>query len=126
VTVKYHLAVRLDRERFAPGEQVTGRVEVVEEAKGRELTVALEYRDWTSDYRSISRSVPLATPLGVGDLQAGASFPFSLALPADAAPEHTGVNGAVSWGIHAHLERFGPDFHAWHVIQVATAAPAGR
>ncbi len=123
--MKNHLAVELARGTYAPGEAVSGTVRVLEAAKGRELALALEYRDWTSDYRAVNRSVPLPAPLHIGDLEAGASFPFSVGLPADALPQQVGRFGAASWGIHAHLDRRGPDFHAWHAIELSASRVAG-
>ena len=116
--MKDHLALELARGTYAAGEQVSGTVRVLEAAKGRELTLALEYRDWTSDYRAVNRSVALPGPLHVGDLEDGASFPFSVRLPEDALPEQYGRFGAASWGVHAQLERSGPDFHAWHQFEL--------
>jgi hypothetical protein len=88
------LVIKPERDTYFPGEQVNGTVEVLEAMNGRQLTVALEYRDWTNDYRTIMRSISPGAPLQTGDPEAGASFSFSLALPADALPNQTGMVGA--------------------------------
>jgi hypothetical protein len=116
------LAIKPERDTYSPGEQVNGTVEVLEATNGRQLTVALEYRDWTNDYRTIMRSISPGAPLRTGDLEAGASFAFGLVLPADALPNQTGKLGATGWGLHAQVEKFGPDVHCWHLLSVPATA----
>ena len=116
------LVIRPERDTYSPGEQVNGTVEVLEAMSGRQLTLALEYRDWTSDYRTIMRSISPGAPMQTGDLEAGASFSFSLALPTDALPNQTGQVGATGWGLHAQVEKFGPDVHCWHLLSVPAPA----
>ena len=118
-TATPHLAITLDRPAFRPGEAVTGSVQIAETVDARALTVALEYRDWTSDYHSVGRTVPAANPLGTGTLQAGMSFPFAVTLPSDPLPNQSGEFGSASWGVHARADRRGIDYHAWHVFELA-------
>lgn len=119
-----HLTIKLEGAGYTPGEAVTGTVETLTPMKCKELTVALEYRDWTPDYHAVSREVPLQAPLHVGDLEEGQSFSFSIALPADALPGQSGTYGSTSWGVHARLAHLGPDVHAWQPLKVAEPAHA--
>lgn len=114
-----HLAITLDQPASRPGDAVTGSVQVAETVEARALTVALEYRDWTSDYHGVGRTVALATPLATGTLQAGMNFPFAVTLPADALPNQSGQFGSASWGVHARADRRGIDYHAWQVFRLA-------
>jgi hypothetical protein len=116
--VSGQLAISTARDAYAPGEEVSGHINVLEHVGARQLTVALEYRDWTEDYRAVNRSIALDAPLHAGDLEPGTSLPFSIALPADALPAQSGTYGQTSWGVHARLERLGPDLHFWQPVQV--------
>ena len=116
-----HLAITLDRPAFGPGDAVTGSVQIAETVEARELTVALEYRDWTADYHAVHRTVSTASPLATGTLQAGMSLPFTVTLPADALPNQSGTFGSTSWGVHARADRRGIDYHAWHVFDLTDA-----
>ncbi len=113
------LAIKPERQSYSPGETVSGTIEVLESVNAKELTVALEYRDWTSDYHSVSRTVPAQAPLHVGNLEQGQSLDFGFALPADALPNQTGRFGSTAWGLHARVAHFGPDLHVWLVVHVA-------
>ena len=101
-----------------PGEHIAGTVEVVDEARADELTIVLEYREVTADYRIAARSVVSPGPLHAGPLTAGQTFPFSFALPGDALPNGSGRMGSTSWGLHARIARFGPDLHTWLPLSV--------
>ena len=92
------LEISPERGSYSPGERVLGTIVVLEATDARELTITLEYRDWTSDYRSVSRSVPHDTALHAGDLELGASFRFGFTLPADALPNQSGTFGSTSSG----------------------------
>ncbi len=114
-----HLTISLDRPAFRPGEAVTGSVQIAETVEARELTVALEYRDWTADYHAVGRAIAAATPLATGTLQAGMSYPFAVTLPVDVLPGQSGDFGSTSWGAHARADRRGIDYHAWHAFALA-------
>jgi len=118
------LEIETERTSYAPGEPISGTVEVLEPAHAKQLTLALEYRDWTADYHSVSRALPLDGPLHIGDLEQGATFSFTVQLPADALPNQRGEFGATGWGLHAQVERFGLDAHAWHEVSVPAPARA--
>jgi hypothetical protein len=116
--VSDHLTITAERQGYNPGERIAGNVEVLDEVKAKELTIVLEYREVTSDYRVVSRAVPSEAPLRVGPLARGETFPFSFVLPADALPNASGKMGATTWGLHARIARFGPDVHAWLPLSV--------
>ncbi len=111
--MKTHLVVTVDHPAYRAGDTVSGSVEITEASDARRLTVALEYRDWTADYRAVSLAVPLEPPLATGSLQAGRRLQFTIALPADALPGQSGDFGSTSWGVHARADRRGIDYHAW-------------
>lgn len=119
MSAQHHLEITLDHPAYRPGDAVTGSVQIVDAVETRALTVTLEYRDWTADYRGVGRTVESVSPLGTGTLQAGMSLPFAVSLPADALPNQSGEFGSTSWGVHARADRRGIDFHAWHAFQVA-------
>jgi hypothetical protein len=112
------VAIHPEKDAYNPGDTVSGTVVVVESASAHQLELTLEYRDATSDYVGIARTVALAGPLTQGDLQEHASFPFSVALPADALPNCKGVIGLTTWGLHAQVVRTGFDANMWHPIDV--------
>jgi hypothetical protein len=113
------LEISPERNTYAPGERVLGTVVVLEATPARELTVTLEYRDWTADYRSVSRSVPHDTSLHAGDLEQGASFRFGFTVPTDALPNQNGTFGSTGWGLHARIDKRGIDTNAWLALNVA-------
>jgi hypothetical protein len=120
--VSEQIAIRAEQGSYEPGDDVRGAVEVAEATHCKKLTLALEYRDWTSDYHSIDRTVALDAPLHEGDLESGASFKFSVALPPDALSNQSDGEGSTSWGLHARVVRTGSDLHAWLAIDVPARA----
>jgi hypothetical protein len=114
--VKLSLAVE-DRPYHA-GEWVRGRVEVQEGGHSRGLTVSLLQRDRTADYGGVVRRVD-GPELHQGDLQAPASFEFSLQIPADAPPSYSDTYGAIYWEVDAKSDERGIDTHARSTIVVA-------
>jgi hypothetical protein len=113
-----HLEIKPAQARYQRDEVVTGTLEIVAPVDARELTVALEYRESTSDYHHTARSVTTPRALHQGPLTAGQSFNFSFQLPADALPNQSGRFGSVNWGLHARIAKFGPDLHTWQPIDV--------
>ena len=77
--------LELDRERYAPGETIKGTILVTEGGDSRALEAILEYKEETADYSEVAISIP-SGPLHEGELTAGTSFEFELALPPDALP----------------------------------------
>jgi hypothetical protein len=116
-----HLTIKPAREKYQPGELITGTLDILEPVKAQTLTLALEYRESTGDYRQTARSVTLTAPLHEGPLSVGQSFSFSLQLPSDTLPNQTGQAGSLRWGLHSRIARFGPDLHTWQPIDVRPA-----
>jgi hypothetical protein len=111
------LALELERDRYAPGETVSGVVRVVEGGGSRSLEVALEYRERTRDYSAVARRVATG-PLHQGELPPGHTFPFSLQLPADAPPAHSTPNASLAWHVDAKSDERGLDTHDEREIHV--------
>lgn len=112
--------LQLERERFAPGERVTGTVLVTEGGGSRALEVALAFHEKSPDYEELpfSRSQALHT----GDVQAGQSLAFALELPADALPGYRSEHGELYWEIDLKSDEMGPDTHVRRRIEVVSAA----
>jgi hypothetical protein len=95
------LVVEPERERYHPGEVVTGRV-VVEEGGGsaRWLEVALEFCERTPDHHAVARNIP-GEIIDTGPLAAGDAYDFAIALPADALPGVRTDFAALYWRVYA-------------------------
>jgi hypothetical protein len=118
----------LDRNECAPGDTVSGRVDVVEGGSCRSLTVALEFREKADVYDAVARTVPAEAPLQTGELTEGASLPFSITLPADAPPTFRSAHGRLFWVVKAQADQRGRDAVSELELRVAAAAahaPAG-
>jgi len=115
------LELRVDRERYAPGDTVTGTVAVLEGGRSRALEVLLQYNERTEDYAAVAVSVS-SGPLQAGDLATGSAFAFRLALPPDALPNHRSDHGELYWELDAKSEERGADTHERRRIDVEPAA----
>lgn len=118
------LELRLDGDRFAPGDVVTGSVHVVEGGRCRSLTVELQFREEAGEYTSVARTADAGT-LHTGELAAGMDLPFELVLPLDAPPSFRSAHGRLFWIVDARADERGRDAHAEREIDVqVTRAPA--
>ena len=104
------LQLQLDRERFAPGDVVSGTIVVVEGGRSRSLEALLEYVEETDDYVEVATSVSSGA-LHTGDLERGMSCRFEVALPADALPNFESAHGALYWQLDAKSDERGRDTH---------------
>lgn len=111
------LQLQLDRERYGPGETVSGKVSVLEGGGSRSLEAALEYKEETADYLEVAIRIPSGL-LHEGDLTAGTSFEFALALPPDALPNYESEHGDLYWEVDAKSDEFGRDTHDRRRIEV--------
>jgi hypothetical protein len=110
--------VRLEREDFTPGEEVKGSVVVTSGGGARRLEVALEFHERSPDYEEVP--VRLESVLHEGDLTAGSSFDFSIALPQDALPGYRSRHGELWWELAVKCdEPFGRDERVRRRIEVA-------
>ena len=105
------LEIRVEQERYAPGDTVAGTVVVSEGGRSRKLEIELRYREQTSeDYQHTAVTLP-GGELHAGDLAAGTSFPFAIALPADALPSYKSAHGELCWELDARSDERGVDTH---------------
>ncbi|MDQ3822163.1 MAG: hypothetical protein M3321_02850 [Actinomycetota bacterium] len=113
------LAIDLDAERVAVGEEVTGRVLVLEGGRSRSLTLTLSFRERSPAY--------LETPLGTaavlhrGDLATGQAFEFRVELPAGALPSVHGKHGELFWEVEAASDEPGLDTRVSRRVEVTVA-----
>ena len=110
------LRPRLDRAHYRAGEVVRGTVDVLEGRPSRALEARLDYveRPPTAEVATSISSGPLHT----GDLTAGASFAFELALPADALPNLESAHGPLFWQLDVKSDRRGRDVHERQRVQI--------
>lgn len=113
--------VQLDRERFVPGDRVSGTVVVRQGGSSRSLQVLLEYHEKVEDYDEVAMELTTG-PLHSGDLETGSSFSFELTLPPDALPNCSSAHGALFWQIDVKSDERGRDSHERRQL-VVDAAP---
>jgi hypothetical protein len=100
---------------------VRGTVLVLEGGPSRRLEVTLEYREKTEeDFQATARTLS-AGELHSGDLATGASYPFEIALPADALPSFRSAHGELYWELDARSDERGRDTHESRRIEVASS-----
>jgi hypothetical protein len=120
--VSPELDLRLDRERYAPGDTIRGTIHVLEGGQSRSVEALLNYNEKTEDYAAVATSVS-SGPLQAGDLATGMSFEFELALPPDAFPNYRSEHGELYWELDIKSEELGPDTHERRRIDVAPVQP---
>jgi hypothetical protein len=122
--VSARLQLELDRDRYTPGETITGRVLVLEGGDSQSLEVLLEYNETAEDdYSAVATSFS-SGPLHTGDLATGMSFDFELALPPDALPNYRSRHGELYWQVDAKsAEVVGRDTHERRRIEVGNSSP---
>jgi hypothetical protein len=111
------LAVELERDRYAPGDVVRGTVKVVEGGGSRRLEVALAFREKAGDYEDTPFTIA-GGDLHTGDLAPGATYAFSIALPADALPTYRSRHGELYWEVDVRSDERGRDTHERKRIEV--------
>lgn len=110
--------LQLDRERYTPGDTIKGNILVLEGADSRFLEVLLEYHEEAEDgYSAVAASVSTGR-LHAGDLAAGMSFDFELALPDDAFPNYRSQHGELYWQLDIKSDKLGRDTHERRRIEV--------
>jgi len=109
--------LQLDRDRYDPGDSVAGTVLVREGGRSRSLEVELGFIEETDDFLEVTRSTSTGH-LHEGDLDAGASFRFELALPPDALPNFTSRHGWLYWRLDVKSDEPGRDSHELRRIDV--------
>lgn len=109
--------LQLERERYEAGGTVKGTIIVMEGGASRSLEARLEYNEETADYHEVPISIP-SGPLHQGELAAGTSFEFELALPADALPNYRSPHGELYWQIDVKSDEPGRDTHERRRLEV--------
>lgn len=104
------LGLELESERFAPGDHVTGKVNVLEGGKSRALTLTLSFHEQTRDYGTVPFSADAV--LHQGDLKAGDWYEFGFELPPDAQPSVKAEHSELYWELDARSDEAGLDTHA--------------
>ena len=110
------LAIELDAERAAAGEEVSGRVLVLDGGRSRSLTLTVSFRERSPSF--------LETPFsdgGVvheGDLATGQAVEFRFALPNDALPTVKGRHGELFWELEAVSDEPGLDTRVSRRLEV--------
>jgi hypothetical protein len=113
------LQLELPRDRFAPGEWVTGAVVVSERVDARSLAVHLMLVEVTRDYGPKAVRSLSSGSLHEGPLPAGSSFPFQVQLEADAPPPYRCQWGQLYWVVDAKADVPGNfDLHATQYLLV--------
>jgi hypothetical protein len=98
---------------------VTGTVFVLEGGRSRKLEVSLNYREST-EQDDVTRVSVSSGELHTGDLASGTSYPFAVAVPADALPNYKSAHGELYWEVDACSDEFGIDTHERRRIEVVT------
>jgi hypothetical protein len=110
------LAIELDAERAAAGEEVSGRVLVLEGGRSRSLTLTLSFCERSPTY--------LETPFSdgcvvhEGDLTTGQALEFGFVLPGDALPSLKGRHGELFWELEAVSDEPGLDSRVSRALEV--------
>ena len=110
------LALALDGEVVAPGERLTGRVEVSEGGKSRSLAVIVRFCGRSPSYVA----VPFEDTRVVhqGKITAGQAVPVEYDVPESALPSVKSEHAELYWEIEAISDEPGLDSHASRVFRV--------
>jgi hypothetical protein len=117
------LEVRLERERYVPGEVVRGLVVGVEGGE-RDVEVSLRFHERSTEYEATTITIPAGSQ---GELAPGSSHRFAIDLPDDAPPSHTSRHGALWWTTDARVGEAGSGRTVSRRIEVVPPplSPAG-
>lgn len=93
------LELRLERDRFAPGDTVRGAATVTEGGGPGEIRVWLSFRERGGEHEAVRATLPGGS-LRAG-LAPGTEYVFAIELPADALPSYISRHGALWWTVDA-------------------------
>jgi hypothetical protein len=117
--VSPRLELELERNRYEPGDTIRGSIVVVEGGRSRSLEVWLEYNEKTEDYSDVATRI--TSPFRhEGELAAGESFDFEVALPRDAAPNYRSEHGELFWELNVKSDELGRDTSVRRRLEVVT------
>lgn len=98
-----YFAVTLDRERYAPGEELGGRIVATEDVRGRAILIGLRHHADSDDYRGSEDVVVQDT--GATQMSAGEERRFSLRLPDEMVPPIVTGWGRAYWTFFVQVDR---------------------
>jgi hypothetical protein len=101
------LRIELDRERVAPGEEVTGRVVVLEGGGARSLTLGVGFFEQSPGCRVAA--LGMLAVLHEGNLVSGEEAAFRYTVPESAFPSLKGHDCELFWELEAVADRPGSD-----------------
>ena len=120
------LELRLERDRFTPGDTIRGSAAVAEGGGLGEIRVWLSFRERSGDYEAVTRTLPGGSL--EAELTPGTAHGFAIELPADAPPSYISRHGALWWTVDASVGGEAAGSPARRRIEVQTrpvaAAPA--
>ena len=99
------IEIELDKDSYAPGEEIRGTINVLEGDTARTTSVVIENVEITDDYADVASSHSVGT-VHSGDLATGMSLPFTATLPSNAKPNVLGP-GTILWRVSAEVDRRG-------------------
>jgi hypothetical protein len=115
------LELELDRECVTPGEQLTGRVVVLEGGPSRSLSLTVRFCERSPQLESTAFSTNAV--LHQGDLTTGQTLEFGCELPKDALPSVKGKVGELFWELEASSDEPGVDTQIRRRFEVAAVEP---
>jgi hypothetical protein len=116
------LAIELDAERVAAGEEVSGRVVAREGGRSRALTLTVSFRERSPAFLETRFSD--AGVIHEGDLATGQAVEFRFVLPAGALPSVKGRHGELFWELQAVSDEPGLDTRVNRMLEVTVAPSA--
>jgi hypothetical protein len=116
------LALELDAQRVAPGEDVTGRVVVLEGGRSRSLTLKVSFRERSPTF--LETPVGEAAVVHEGDLATGHAVEFRFTLPDGALPGVKGKHGELIRELEAVSDEPGLDTRVSRILEVASNRPS--
>jgi hypothetical protein len=118
------LEIRLDADRVAPGQALTGHVYVLEGGRSRSLTLTVGFRERSPGY--MADAFGTSGVLHQGDLATGQAVEFRVELPDSALPGVKGEHGELFWEIEAVSDEPGFDTRTSRVFEVAPPSATSR
>lgn len=110
------LEIRLDSDRVAAGEKISGQINVLEGGRSRSLTLMVSFRERSPGYEAAPFSE--SGVLREGDLRAGEAIDFHYRMPEWASPGVKGKHGELYWELEAKSDEPGVDTHVRRRIEI--------
>ncbi len=110
------LELVLDSDRVAQGDEVTGRIDVLEGGPSRSLTLTLTFHEQTQSYAVVRYDS--GGVIHEGELVTGKSVNFNFTLPAEAPPSVKCKHSELYWEIAITSDEHGLDTHVQRRLAV--------